>query len=125
MNKIPPRPCQDCGVLVESSANRCAAHERAAVLARVKHRKAAPGDGAAARVRSVYHTAPHLYACNLCAAEGVRLEVDHKLALIAGGTDFQENIQLLCSVCHKAKSGVEAADRGAVIPSYMRHKEEY
>ena len=125
MNKIPPRPCQDCGVLVASGANRCAAHERAAVLARVRHRRTAPGDGAAVRLRALYLREPSAYACAVCRAEGVKMAVDHRLALVAGGSDYADNVQLLCVPCHKVKSAGEAAERGAVVPHYMRHKEEY
>lgn len=49
------------------------------------------------------------------------LQVDHFVPLIDGGTDFPDNLQLLCEDCHKAKTAREAADRAAarrgVLPS--------
>lgn len=36
-------------------------------------------------------------------------ELDHKVPLSQGGPDTEENSQVLCIECHKAKSKVEAS----------------
>lgn len=40
-----------------------------------------------------------------------RLELDHIVPLIDGGTDLPENLQLLCPACHAAKSADENKQR--------------
>jgi 5-methylcytosine-specific restriction protein A len=54
--------------------------------------------------------------CQHCKAQGIaRLgtQVDHVIALWAGGSDADDNKQLLCDPCHDAKTKREAAERAA------------
>ena len=47
------------------------------------------------------------YRCQLCgqsARDGVRLEVDHKLAVTNGGTNDPSNLWALCQSCNNGKS---------------------
>ena len=50
------------------------------------------------------------YLCLVCAEQG-RLteatEVDHKLNKAKGGTDDHDNLQSICSACHKEKTAKE------------------
>lgn len=39
--------------------------------------------------------------CNIAVAVG---EVDHKVALVNGGTDTEDNLWLLCKECHYYKT---------------------
>jgi 5-methylcytosine-specific restriction protein A len=49
--------------------------------------------------------------CQVCLSEG-RLrparEVDHKVPKSQGGTDADDNLQAICTPCHKAKTALEA-----------------
>lgn len=42
--------------------------------------------------------------CANCRASGIRLEVDHVMPLASGGLHADENLQLLCGGCNRAKS---------------------
>jgi len=125
MISIPPIPCLDCGTLVYNGKVRCVAHHRAARRRKDHHRTTAPGDGAAARVRRAYLANPGSYACAACLNADVKLSVDHHIPLIDGGTDYSDNIRLLCVPCHRTKTGIESDARGPRVPFHMRHKEEY
>lgn len=54
--------------------------------------------------------------CQECKRQGrvsLGSAVDHKTPLWAGGSDEDENKELLCGPCHDAKSKREAAERAA------------
>lgn len=47
------------------------------------------------------------FACQLCGktrADGVKLEVDHKVPVSKGGSDRMENLWTLCNICNSGKS---------------------
>lgn len=47
------------------------------------------------------------YRCGICgasAADGARLEVDHKVALSRGGTNYVGNLWTLCFECNRGKN---------------------
>jgi 5-methylcytosine-specific restriction protein A len=47
------------------------------------------------------------YSCRMCKI-GVQVgEVDHVRALVNGGNNHDNNLQLLCSVCHKEKTAID------------------
>jgi len=51
------------------------------------------------------------YQCRMCKI-AVRVgEVDHKLALVNGGSNDDSNLQLLCSICHKDKTATDLGHR--------------
>lgn len=87
---------------------RCPAHTRGLAARKNMKRAAAPGDGAARRARRV------LVDAGLGQCDGCRdwhsppdLEIDHVKALADGGHDIAENLQVLCKLCHRAKSAAE------------------
>lgn len=46
------------------------------------------------------------YRCQLCgktANEGVQLDIDHKIALANGGSNYMDNLWVLCSPCNHGK----------------------
>lgn len=52
--------------------------------------------------------------CGLCQNCGhLGQDVDHDVPLWAGGSDDDENKRVLCTVCHEAKSKIEARQRAA------------
>lgn len=42
--------------------------------------------------------------CGISAEEGARLEVDHKISRLHGGTDDMSNLQVACFTCNRGKS---------------------
>lgn len=53
--------------------------------------------------------------CKPCERQGtVRAsrEVDHRIPLVDGGSDSDENLQGICPECHKAKTAAEVKARG-------------
>ena len=105
------KPCLDCGQLSERS--RCPTHHRQhnqqRDRAHTTRRRQAPGNGAARRTRDILNR--HQQA--ICRACGLphhprNLEVDHITPLGAGGTDTDDNLQILCKPCHAAKTRNEA-----------------
>ncbi len=50
------------------------------------------------------------YTCQYCGqhAPNVKLEVDHKLALVDGGTDDPENLVTSCYACNQGKEGLRS-----------------
>ena len=51
-------------------------------------------------------------ACRQCGMMAGRLEVDHVHPLALGGSESDENRQLLCVACHQIKSKEEGTERG-------------
>lgn len=49
--------------------------------------------------------------CQLCGAAGN--EVDHITNRLAGGTDDESNLRVLCAGCHRAKTQAEATEARA------------
>jgi hypothetical protein len=55
------------------------------------------------------------FRCQLCgatAADGVRLEVDHRVPRAKGGTDAEANLWTLCRDCNAGKSDLDLAESG-------------
>ena len=48
-------------------------------------------------------------------------EIDHVLALERGGTDDDDNMQLLCSGCHTIKTKDDHAEAGHIRRGYTKH----
>ena len=109
-----PRPCltQGCGSMALPGAPRCGAHTRAHDQARREHRRTAPGDGAARRFRRRLNR-DGWGVCGTCRREypAAQLEVDHRVPLALGGTDYDGNVQALCTAHHRAKSAEERRSR--------------
>ena len=46
--------------------------------------------------------------CDKCGINNVGVEVDHKIAIMNGGDEFdKENLQVLCYQCHKDKTRID------------------
>lgn len=75
-------------------------------------RRAIPGDGASARLRSTLNATGH-GTCATCGRQlpANELHVDHRQALADGGTDTADNVQALCIPDHTAKTRAEALAR--------------
>jgi hypothetical protein len=43
-------------------------------------------------------------SCTNCGRDDIKLEVDHIIGRAQGGTDNMDNLQTLCTICHKNKS---------------------
>ncbi len=52
---------------------------------------------------------------------GDDFEVDHIIALAKGGTDADDNLQLLCSGCHILKTGGDVSDAAKIKRSAIKH----
>jgi 5-methylcytosine-specific restriction protein A len=51
------------------------------------------------------------YTCQVCRRAVLAGIVDHKVALINGGTNADDNLQLLCEPCHQDKTNVDLGRR--------------
>jgi len=54
---------------------------------------------------------PHCAHCGVLVDYPFGFELDHIVPLSQGGTDTEQNSQVLCIDCHKAKSSAERAGR--------------
>ncbi|OOS05970.1 HNH endonuclease [Moraxella cuniculi] len=52
------------------------------------------------------------YTCQICHRVGGRLELDHVINKANGGSDNQENLQILCHDCHQQKTKAESMAGG-------------
>jgi 5-methylcytosine-specific restriction endonuclease McrA len=50
-----------------------------------------------------------------------RWDLDHRTALEAGGTDEDDNLQVLCTWCHTGKTSEDHATGGKIRRSYTKH----
>jgi 5-methylcytosine-specific restriction endonuclease McrA len=109
------KPCLSCNVAMakpgQSRCFSCAAvkdHERQA------HRRAAVSTNAARRMRRAVNNAGSArcaYCRSICAASFI--QVDHRIALVDGGTDTESNVQPVCKDCHVDKTTAENNARRA------------
>ena len=60
-------------------------------------------------------------ACHRALGPADKWEVDHKLALINGGANGEDNLQCLCEWCHAAKTGEDIAQKAKSDRIRMRH----
>lgn len=108
------KPCLDCGTL--TNGTRCPPHQRdrdrirdrARNQIKTRRRANRPGNNAAARLR--YALNKHSTAiCQHCHETHTpqHLEIDHILPLGDGGTDTEDNLQILCKPCHRTKTITE------------------
>jgi 5-methylcytosine-specific restriction protein A len=111
------RPClvQGCPGMSKPGQSRCQPHLSQVNKSKHQRRATVAGDGAASRVRRNINRAGAAH-CHHCAVyyPAHRLEVDHIVALIDNGTDYADNIQVLCHACHVTKTTTEARARRIV-----------
>ena len=108
-----PRPCIDCQKLTAPGYSRCPScyTKRRRVWDRgsVERRKARiRGGGAQRRMRRKINK-QGAATCSGCQEFlfAQDLEIDHRRPLSRGGTDIDENVQVLCTPCHHKKSLAE------------------
>lgn len=58
--------------------------------------------------------------CDLLIVGRLRPAYDHIVALINGGENRESNIQLLCSECHKAKTGGDVREKAVIYRKRSR-----
>jgi 5-methylcytosine-specific restriction protein A len=59
-------------------------------------------------------------ACTLLIMGKLRPEYDHKVALINGGAHAEDNLQLLCSECHKVKTRADVAEKSTMARKKLK-----
>lgn len=91
---------------------RCPEHTRETTRKKRLKRASAPGNGSARRLRALINTY-HAWTCQKCERtfSPSDIEVDHKLALADGGTDYDSNTWGICHWCHSEKTATENAAR--------------
>ena len=107
-----PRPCVVCQRLTNPGRSRCPEHLAEASSQKRQRRQSAQGDGARQRLRRSLNR-EGMGVCARCGLETLSefLQVDHRVALADGGTDFDSNVWALCIGCHSLKTAREATDR--------------
>ncbi|MDE2470558.1 MAG: HNH endonuclease [Bradyrhizobium sp.] len=63
---------------------------------------------------------PRCAECTRKMGPGIEWDLDHILALEKGGTDDDDNFQVLCEVCHARKTGSDHADAGHMRRVYTK-----
>jgi 5-methylcytosine-specific restriction protein A len=63
----------------------------------------------------------HCASCGRKLMAGEDYEIDHKIALANGGTDDDDNLQLLCEGCHLIKTGGDVSDAAKGKRRYSKH----
>lgn len=108
-------PCIDCGEQA-THRGRCVAHHaeyesRPAVRSRrVRRERLATGNDAANRLRKIMRRSG-MVDCAKCPSSvfASAADVDHIVPLAHGGEDVDDNVQILCRSCHKAKTRLDFA----------------
>ena len=111
MPMLPPRPCTypSCKEYAAKDG-RCETHKRKAW----NHTKASSerGYGAAwGKARKIV-LARDKHLCQVCLVDGIFTlgnEVDHIKPKALGGTDSPDNLQAICTPCHRKKTAQESA----------------
>ena len=106
------RACLDCGLPGEPGQSRCPKHTKESNAKAKARRGPTPvANAVSARLRRetglVWCAYGEHYISPLTA------EVDHTLPLADGGLDEPGNIQIICHVHHKVKTGIENRSRNA------------
>lgn len=113
MPKLPPRPCTAprCKAMSDK-AGKCAQHyvkPKAWVSSEGKS-PAERGYGPAWRKQRKRILLRDTHLCQPCLKNGIMTqarEVDHILKKASGGTDDDDNLQSICTPCHKKKTILE------------------
>ncbi len=108
------RPCLDCGKRTRPGHSRCQACTRRvrrawdhqSVLNR-QNRMRGAGGGAARRRRQVNTQGGS--SCMACGSwhHANNIVIDHVVPLSRNGTDLDDNVQPLCTPCHRIKTARE------------------
>lgn len=82
------------------------------------HKRGSMSDQRRARLFAMH--GPRCADCTRKMGPGDDWDLDHVLALEKGGTDNDENFQVLCEVCHAKKTGIDHADAGHMRRAYTK-----
>ncbi|MGD1323524.1 HNH endonuclease [Pandoraea pnomenusa] len=115
MPSRPLRPCKHrgCGALVSGGNTYCEKHAHEQVKWKPdaeRGNRHARGYGAAWVRRRAHILLRDCGLCQVCRRAGrvtIATEVDHIVPKSQGGTDDDDNLQAICSPCHKTKTGSE------------------
>jgi 5-methylcytosine-specific restriction protein A len=112
-----PRPCLSCGKATTERGSRCKPCKTVAQRDRNKRKSAkrqAKMQGAQSAMRREINRVGGTH-CAVCLNWYIApfLQVDHTKPLADGGTDTPDNVQPLCTPCHKAKTAREATARAS------------
>lgn len=108
MARSAPKPCRKAGCSKTTIKGYCDAHthERWSQHQRgMSTTERGYGHGWRKLRDRVLERDKHL--CQVC-ERNVATEVDHKVAKAHGGTDQPDNLQAICSACHRQKTAREA-----------------
>ena len=64
-----------------------------------------------ARRRSILGKQPLCVACQASGKVAAAAVLDHKVALVNGGADTEDNLQPLCQACHDRKTAADLGHR--------------
>lgn len=83
------------------------------------HRRGAMNELRIAKIYARY--GGHCASCGRKLTAGEDYEIDHKIALANGGSDDDDNLQLLCAGCHILKTGDDVSDAAKGKRRYRKH----
>lgn len=65
------------------------------------------------------------YLCNACgiSLEKIKWEIDHIMPLILGGSNWPDNLQILCMPCNRSKSGKHPDEWAKIVKKKFKRKE--
>lgn len=116
MASRPMRPCKHrgCNALVPGGKTYCERHKSEEVKWQpdsVRGNRHERGYGTAWTKRRARVLLRDCGLCQVCRRLGrvtVATEVDHRIPKSQGGDDRDDNLQAICSACHKSKTGSES-----------------
>jgi 5-methylcytosine-specific restriction enzyme A len=62
----------------------------------------------------------HCNGCTRRIGGTLSAQYDHIVPLIAGGANAESNLQLLCSECHKQKTGQDVAEKSVIYKKKIK-----
>lgn len=76
----------------------------------------------AARIARVFAAAGgKCQGCGVKLRPGMDYDIDHIIPLSSGGTDDEDNLQMLCEGCHEIKTGGDISDAAKGKRRYTKH----
>lgn len=106
------RPCAEPGCPALVQKGRCPTHftENRGRTDRYRGSRHERGYGAEWEDTRERVLERDFYLCQVCLTRTAS-EVDHVVPKEAGGSDVDDNLQSICSICHEIKTGLENASR--------------
>lgn len=111
------RPCRHagCGRLVRDGSGYCTAHQSDRKLGTwadkhrgTRHERGYGSEWVRTRVRILTRDSGLCQPCLRAGQVTLAKQVDHIIAKAAGGTEDDDNLQAICTACHKIKTAAEA-----------------